>query len=464
MLSIHKNNNKFSQVVSLGLAMVLFLCSFFALSVIAPIQKAEATKTTTVVKKSTKSKKSSNKNKSIKKKKATQKKKPTKKKPTKKATAKATAKPKETASPKATSKPKVTPTPTKTPKPTSKPTPTPPPYDEPQIVVIDNKFSRAKGSAPFDMNEIAKTDKNKTNIWHSSDKKVASVNLKGIVTVKKKGMIKLSLDQDGEIKKIYTLYVTKPKLSKSIYFIAKNDLSSVVEVKGTNAYSTLAFFSDKEKNVQVDNFTGVITPKKNKYSKVYAYADGIWLFARVSIGSEKAVAALELARKAIGKKYSQGKRMKKKYYDCSSLTWRSYEAAGLNMGNTSWALTASLQAKWCDKNSRLISKKKIEVKKLKPGDLIFYSSGKNGRYRNISHVSIYTGMNTIIHASSSAGMVKESNVIYFQKIVGIGRPTGKVSSKVQEDSDGQEGTFDDVTINSSAIPIETPFAKSAGNT
>jgi len=311
------------------------------------------------------------------------------------------------------------------------------------------------------MNKIAKTDKDKTNIWHSSDKKIASVNSEGIVKVKKKGMVKLSLDQDGEIKKIYTLYVTKPNLTKSIYFVAKNDLSSVIEVKGTNEYSTLAFFSEKEKNVQVDNLTGVITPKKNKYSQVYAYVDGIWLFGRVSIGSGKAVAALEAARQAIGKKYSQGKRMKKNYYDCSSLTWRSYEAAGLNMGNTSWALTASAQAKWCNKNGRLISKKKLAVKKLKPGDLIFYSSGKNGRYRNISHVSIYTGMNTIIHASSSAGMVKESNIIYFQKIVGIGRPTGKVPVKAEEEA-SDKGSGLGEYISPSATPsvdmLVTPLA------
>lgn len=409
----YKKKRSVTQAVSLGLAVILSVCIFFAVFFAVPAEKVAAAKA----------------------------------KPTAKVTTKAKA------------TPSVTPTPT----PTS--TPTPPPYDAPEMVMIDNTFSRAKGSAPIDMNEFAKTDKSKTYIWLSSDAKVAKVDSEGIVTVKKKGMVKLSLYQDNEIKKMFTLYVTKPKLKKSIYFVAKKDVSSSVEMKGTNEYSTLAFFSENEKNVKVDNLTGLIIPKKNKYAKVHVYADGIWLSCRVSIGSAKAVAALEAARKAIGGKYSQGKRMKKKYYDCSSLTWRSYEAAGLNMGNTTWALTASAQAKWCNKNGRLISKKKIAIKKLKPGDLIFYSNGKNGRYRNISHVSIYTGMNSIIHASSSAGVVKESSIVYFQKIVGIGRPTGKVPAKAQDETAGEQenangGATDGANGNSSAV--ESPSALPIG--
>ena len=44
-------------------------------------------------------------------------------------------------------------------------------------------------------------------------------------------------------------------------------------------------------------------------------------------------------------------------------------------------------------------------KTLLPGDLIFYSYEKNGRYRNISHIEMYVGNGKNVSASSSYGRV-----------------------------------------------------------
>ncbi|MCR5331728.1 MAG: Ig-like domain-containing protein, partial [Lachnospiraceae bacterium] len=130
----------------------------------------------------------------------------------------------------------------------------------------------------------------------------------------------------------------------------------------------------------------------------------------------KAFNAAKAAYDFIGGKYSQDERMKDGYFDCSSLVWRAYKEAGVYLaGETKYAPTAADLAKKLEKEGKAIAYEYIEADELKPGDLIFYSSGSNGRYMNIDHVSIYyaaacspdwygevynTGL--IVHATSPA--------------------------------------------------------------
>jgi cell wall-associated NlpC family hydrolase len=61
-------------------------------------------------------------------------------------------------------------------------------------------------------------------------------------------------------------------------------------------------------------------------------------------------------------------------------------------------------------------------KQLLPGDLIFYANKKNGRYKNISHVSIYCGNGMIVHASGSKrGVVREPYVLRKDTVL-VARP------------------------------------------
>lgn len=101
-------------------------------------------------------------------------------------------------------------------------------------------------------------------------------------------------------------------------------------------------------------------------------------------------AVAELAMTKIGCHYDQSKRMQEGYYDCSSLVYRLYKEAGINLPTV-----ASTQGEYCYKNAMLINKKD-----LKPGDLIFYSYKKNGEFRNISHVAIYVGDGKMVHAAN----------------------------------------------------------------
>ena len=120
------------------------------------------------------------------------------------------------------------------------------------------------------------------------------------------------------------------------------------------------------------------------------------------------VASLALTK--IGCKYDQDKRMQEGYYDCSSLVYRLYKEVGIELPTV-----ADTQGKYCFENAMLVNKED-----LKPGDLIFYSYEENGCFRNISHVVIYVGNGTMVHAAGkSRGAVldplRDANVVFYAR-------------------------------------------------
>lgn len=102
------------------------------------------------------------------------------------------------------------------------------------------------------------------------------------------------------------------------------------------------------------------------------------------------------AKQQLGTPYSQDaeKRMTT-HFDCSSLVYRSYKTVGIEL-----PLTAASQAEYLEKKGYRVSEDNLQ-----PGDLIFYSYTKNGRYKDISHVAIYLGDGQMIEASSSKNAV-----------------------------------------------------------
>lgn len=99
--------------------------------------------------------------------------------------------------------------------------------------------------------------------------------------------------------------------------------------------------------------------------------------------SGRAAAAVASAKSKLGAPYVYGGTGPG--YDCSGLTMTSWAAAGVSIGRTTGAQWAGLQP--------------ISRGQLKPGDLVFYYSG-------ISHVGMYVGNGTIIHAPNSTTVVK----------------------------------------------------------
>lgn len=115
-------------------------------------------------------------------------------------------------------------------------------------------------------------------------------------------------------------------------------------------------------------------------------ADASTLYGSGTIGAQVA----QMAMTKVGCGYSQDRRMQEGWYDCSSLVYRLYKEAGINL-----PYVASTQGQYCYKNAMIINKKDLQ-----PGDLIFYSYEENGRFRNISHVAIYIGDGKMVHAAN----------------------------------------------------------------
>ena len=89
-------------------------------------------------------------------------------------------------------------------------------------------------------------------------------------------------------------------------------------------------------------------------------------------------------------------------WDCSGLTMRAYQAAGVSLPHSSAA------------QSRM--GKQVSFKSLKPGDLLFYG-------RPVSHVGIYLGGGKMVHAPRSGSRVKvtESGSLGRKPLVGARR-------------------------------------------
>ena len=100
--------------------------------------------------------------------------------------------------------------------------------------------------------------------------------------------------------------------------------------------------------------------------------------------SGRAGIALKYALKQIGDRYVFGA-AGMVTWDCSGLTMRAYQAAGVSLPHSSAA------------QSRM--GKKVSLNELKPGDLVFFG-------RPVSHVGIYLGGGKMVHAPRSGSRVK----------------------------------------------------------
>jgi len=100
--------------------------------------------------------------------------------------------------------------------------------------------------------------------------------------------------------------------------------------------------------------------------------------------SGRAGIALKYALKQIGDRYVFGA-AGTVTWDCSGLTMRAYQTAGVSLPHSSAA------------QSRM--GKKVSLNALKPGDLLFFG-------RPVSHVGIYLGGGKMVHAPRSGSRVK----------------------------------------------------------
>ena len=122
---------------------------------------------------------------------------------------------------------------------------------------------------------------------------------------------------------------------------------------------------------------------------------GFFSFDRGGTGQSAAYTA----RKYIGVPYEYGGKSPKGF-DCSGLTSYVYQRHGVKLPRTS-----AKQAK---------AGRHVKKAKLKPGDLVFFSTAKKGQ---ISHVGIYVGDGKFVHAPGRGKKVTTAslNSDYYKK-------------------------------------------------
>ncbi|MBP5331003.1 MAG: Ig-like domain-containing protein [Lachnospiraceae bacterium] len=224
--------------------------------------------------------------------------------------------------------------------------------------------------------------------YETSNEDICEINRYGIY-LKGAGSFKLTITVDGR-KFTDRIEVYAPEISDDALLIKKKK-SETVTVTGLPDGITPKYKTGNKKIATVSK-DGKIKAKAEGSTYITVTCGDLityTCYVTVSKGGT-AYKAAKAAYDSIGGLYSQDYRMKDGYYDCSSLAWRSYKEAGECLGGEKqYAPTAANLCKSLEEDGKAIAHEYIEADELQPGDLIFYSSGSNGRYLNIDHVAVY---------------------------------------------------------------------------
>lgn len=142
--------------------------------------------------------------------------------------------------------------------------------------------------------------------------------------------------------------------------------------------------------------SGKIKGKKNGNAVIKAKVGDYVFGCAVSVVSKSRKKAIDKALYIYRtSEYSQVKRMQNKFYDCSSLVWRSYANNGVKFGNATYAPTAAEMARWCVTKKKMVkgglSQNNVDKMKINAGDIMFESGADNGRYKGVYHVEMVVG-------------------------------------------------------------------------
>ncbi len=186
--------------------------------------------------------------------------------------------------------------------------------------------------------------------------------------------------------------------------------------------------SDK-KIVKVKN--GLLTPVGVGSAKVTAKVNGKKYICRVTVADYSSMSleqkeVISYALKHVGNKYCYGGSSLTKGTDCSGFTMAVYKKFGYNLFHNAY--------------QQMKDTKKVKMKKIQPGDLIFYGSSK----KNCSHVALYIGNEKVVHASTESTGIVISDYDY-RKYVGVGRVLKKATYPPKETEEGYPVDGDNVT-------------------
>lgn len=260
-------------------------------------------------------------------------------------------------------------------------------------------------------------------IWGNHAGEHAYFSANGVIYGSNAGTTTLKVTVDGK-ELTCKVQVTNPGY-RDLTIIMYKGQSKKLNLTGTIKGSKISYQSGN-KNVMTISNAGKMKAKKVGHATIKVTADGKTFSILAEISTKKGYQAMKKAI-AISKTkttYSQLRRMSKRYYDCSSMVSRVYRNYGVYFGSPrGWSPTAAAIGQWCVQHHKVVAYKAVSYKKLLPGDLIFFSSKKNGRYKNITHVEMYTGGATDVSASSTYNKVVHYGYSKSEQIVLIARPT-----------------------------------------
>lgn len=183
------------------------------------------------------------------------------------------------------------------------------------------------------------------------------------------------------------------------------EIGSTYTLKVKNATGKVKWSSADKRVVKVKN--GILTPVAVGGTKVTAKVNGKKYTCKVTVidytgMSNEQKAVVGYALQYVGNKYRYGGSSLTKGTDCSGFTMAVYKKFGYSLYHNAY--------------QQLKDTKKVKMKNIKPGDLIFYGSSK----KNCSHVALYIGNGKIVHASTESTGIIVSDYNY-RKSVGVGR-------------------------------------------
>ena len=202
-------------------------------------------------------------------------------------------------------------------------------------------------------------------------------------------------------------YVKENEVTKEIAVITHYEY--VVEYAGSDYFTNEVFSLTSEQQALAEDYA--LNMQRFLYSNVYQIKPN-WSL----IPGDTGKIAVGYGILMLDTPYSQERRNEEGYFDCSSFTYYVYGRLGIYL-QFDGANTAAAQGRYIVENNLV-----VDITKLAPGDLIFYSYESNDRFLNIGHVAIYAGEGFVIDASYSQGKVVYRKIYDTDKIVLCGRP------------------------------------------
>ena len=262
--------------------------------------------------------------------------------------------------------------------------------------------------------------------WSNSNTNLVTFteyNTKIALSGLKEGSGTITASVDGKSYKI-NYVVINPVFGKIAAVIPKGKTTRL-SVSGIK--EIIPLYSIRNKNVATVKSDGTIKGKKSGVTYLDVKIGSCTFSYRVEVAAKGVKKIIDKATYIVNHwKYSQAKRMKKGYYDCSALVWKGYKAYKSyqkRLSSKYSALPAGELFDYLYKKGQIVYFGYIGTDNMKPGDLIFYGDYASavrystpGRTLDIYHVAMYAGHGQVVE---KGGQTMNYNNI--RHIVGIGR-------------------------------------------